>query len=77
MNKLIPGAKLSVRSAREQRLRAKIRGEIDDVDFRRLDNLWDRAADGFRRYDPTGRKFRALFKEMESAGRKRRSEKRS
>ena len=70
MNKLIPGAKFSVRSAREQRLRAKIRGEVND-------GSWDRAVAGFRRHDPTGRKFRALFKSLESAGRKRRSEKRS
>lgn len=65
MNKLIPGALFSKRDAKEQRIRMaerglKTTGEPDDC--RDHVHAWDRAAEGFRKNDPTGRKLAELLK---------------
>jgi len=62
MNKLIPGARYSEREAKEHWLRARIRGENSSPeDLRRVENTWDRVAEGFRKADPRGTKLASLF----------------
>ncbi len=62
MNKLIPSALFSVHDAREQRYRdAKRDGTLPHGDVRDASNSWDRAARGFRVYDPAMRKIAALL----------------
>jgi len=70
MNKLIPSALFSVRDAKEQRIRMVKRGEKpvgepDDCRGHTCD--WDRAAEGLRKHDPTGRKLAKLLKSAKKA----------
>ncbi len=63
MNKLIAGAKLSMRAAREQKLReAQANGQFPDGDSRgtRVNN--DLIVKNFEKHDPVGTKVAELFK---------------
>ncbi len=64
MNKIMRTALFSKRDAQEQRIRDRKQGlkrpsEPDDV--RVSPNDWNRAAEGFRRHDPTGEKLAKLL----------------
>ena len=62
MNKLIPSALFSARDAKEQIIRdAKHSGRFPFHDVRKVDDDWDRVAEGFRKYDPAGRKMADLI----------------
>ena len=64
VNKLIREAHFSARSAREQRTRMRLRGEKligEPSDVRDTTRVWDRAAEGFRKHDPDGRKLAKLL----------------
>ena len=64
MNKLVPGARFSVRDAREQRLRqARRNGHFPNGDVRSTTGAWTRAAEAFEKNDPTGSKVAELLKE--------------
>lgn len=70
MNKLVPGALFSKRAAEEQRLR--MHKHVDAVprpegvtDVRSVEASWSRAARGFRKNDPDGRKLARLFEEAD------------
>lgn len=70
MNKLIRGARFSPRDAKEQRARMAEHGkqpvgEPDDCRDHTKD--WDRAAEGFRKHDPSGRKLAELFKSIKKS----------
>ena len=70
MNKLIHGARFSPRDAKEQRARMVERGEQpvgEPDDCRDHAKDWDRAAEGLRKYDPSGRKLAELLKSIEKA----------
>lgn len=62
MNRLIPGVLFSARAAREQRRRAREMGDNPyPGDVRDVGDKWIRAAQGFRKYDPDGRRIGLLF----------------
>ncbi|MFA6273432.1 MAG: hypothetical protein WC673_03015 [Candidatus Paceibacterota bacterium] len=70
MNKLIPSALFSAGDAKEQKIRMVRRGKKpvgEPDDCRDQTHIWDRAAEGFRKHDPTGRKLAELLESAEKA----------
>jgi hypothetical protein len=66
MNRLIPGALFSKRAAEEQMLRERELGVMRPGSHRDVSDqtsLGSRAAKGFRKHDPDGRKSAKLFQQ--------------
>jgi hypothetical protein len=60
MSKVILTALFSARDARKRVGAAHYSRDV--VDVRRVETSWDRAAEGFRKQDPTGAKLAALVR---------------